>query len=202
MTTIEPAPTAADVLHVHPWPDPVIDQLGHDPRSWYVERFWLPILGPTAVWMLRRFADGLDAEPEGFDIGPEAWARSLGIGGGTGRNAPFTRTVVRLCQFGAATRHARGLAVRRRLAPLAAHQVARLPEGLQHHHERWRDAQAAVPGTVGRADPARAGRLAEELVGLGLEREIVAVHLRRLVGPTTADRALADAWELRDVLTS
>jgi len=30
-------PTA---LRVTPWPDPVLDVLGHDPRSWYAETFW------------------------------------------------------------------------------------------------------------------------------------------------------------------
>ncbi len=25
---------------IEAWPDPVIDELGHDPRSAYVERFW------------------------------------------------------------------------------------------------------------------------------------------------------------------
>ena len=30
-----------DSLHVVPWPDDVIDALGHDPRSNYVEMFWL-----------------------------------------------------------------------------------------------------------------------------------------------------------------
>ena len=28
---------------------PRIDTLGHDPRSWYVERFWLSVLGPTSI---------------------------------------------------------------------------------------------------------------------------------------------------------
>ncbi|MDY7104207.1 MAG: hypothetical protein S0880_23730 [Actinomycetota bacterium] len=199
MTTIEPSPTAVATLHVHHWPDPVIDQLGHDPRSWYAERFWLPVLGPTAMWLLRRFVDGLDTAPDGFCVDPDVWARSLGVKGGTGRHAPFSRTVLRLCQFGAATRHAQGLAVRRRLAPLAAHQLTRLPEELRVEHEHWR---AAHEDHVATTDPARAGRLAEELVGLGLPRDTVAVHLRRLVGPTTADRVLADAWDLRDVLTA
>ena len=27
-------------VHVTPWPDPVIDAVGHDARSPYVERFW------------------------------------------------------------------------------------------------------------------------------------------------------------------
>jgi len=26
-------------LRVTPWPDPVLDVLGHDPRSWYAETF-------------------------------------------------------------------------------------------------------------------------------------------------------------------
>lgn len=33
------------VLPVRPWPDGVIDALGHDPRSPYVERFWLVMSG-------------------------------------------------------------------------------------------------------------------------------------------------------------
>ncbi len=38
-----------DRLTVEAWPDPVIDQLGHDPRSAYVERFWLGVLGPSRI---------------------------------------------------------------------------------------------------------------------------------------------------------
>ena len=52
-----PIPSVA----VEAWPDPVVDELGHDPRSTYVERFWLPVLGPSTVWFLRRVADGLGA---------------------------------------------------------------------------------------------------------------------------------------------
>ena len=36
-------------LTIKPWPDPVIDTLGHDPRSRYAETFWLPTLGPPTV---------------------------------------------------------------------------------------------------------------------------------------------------------
>jgi hypothetical protein len=36
-------------LRIEPWADPVIDHLGHDPRSAYVEHFWLPILGPLST---------------------------------------------------------------------------------------------------------------------------------------------------------
>ena len=47
-------------LMVVPWHDPVVDTVGFDVRSPYVERFWLNILGPSASWALRRLVDGLD----------------------------------------------------------------------------------------------------------------------------------------------
>ena len=36
-------------ITVKPWHDPVVDVLDHDPRSRYVETFWLPALGPPRV---------------------------------------------------------------------------------------------------------------------------------------------------------
>ena len=36
-----------DPLHIVRWHDPLIDQLGHDPRSRYAELFWLGVLGPS-----------------------------------------------------------------------------------------------------------------------------------------------------------
>src|SRR5690606_39590949 len=53
-----------DTLRIVAWPDAVIDQLGHDPRSSYAERFWLPILGPSTYLFLRRVVAGLDDQPD------------------------------------------------------------------------------------------------------------------------------------------
>ena len=33
---------------VCPWPDALVDHAGHDPRTPYAERYWLPVLGPSA----------------------------------------------------------------------------------------------------------------------------------------------------------
>lgn len=49
MPATTPEPTRLPPLLVVPWNDPVCDQLGMDPRSAYVERFWLPLLGPTSI---------------------------------------------------------------------------------------------------------------------------------------------------------
>ena len=62
------------------WPDPIIDTLGHDPRSDYVERFWLPTLGPTSLLLLRRLASHLDREPEGCALDVADLSQSLGVG--------------------------------------------------------------------------------------------------------------------------
>ena len=131
---VEPTTTYA----VEPWSDPVIDQLGHDPRSAYVETFWLPILGPSSVWLLRRLADGLDRSPEGFELDLIDTAQSLGVGMRGGRNAPLLRTFERCCRFGAARMHGpTSLLVRRRLAPLTRAQTERLPQSLQIRHDTW-----------------------------------------------------------------
>ena len=48
-----PAPTAASlpaVVTIAPCVDPVVDRRGHDPRSSYVERFWLGTLGQRACY--------------------------------------------------------------------------------------------------------------------------------------------------------
>jgi hypothetical protein len=47
---------------ISPWPDPTIDALGYDMRDRdtapgdapYVETFWLPVVGPTTLLLLRR----------------------------------------------------------------------------------------------------------------------------------------------------
>ena len=87
----------ADVMRVVPWVDPVVDALGFDPRSDYVELFWLGVIGPSTTWLMRRLAAGLDRSPEGFTLDLIDTAQALGIGGHGGlgsRNSPFARTLV------------------------------------------------------------------------------------------------------------
>lgn len=117
--------------------DPVLDALGHDPRSPYVERYWLSILGPSATLLLRRLANNLERTPDGFDVDCGQWALELGLGAKGGRNGPFWRSVERICRFGAARRHGDSLAVRRRLPPLTRRQIERLPDELRAAHDRW-----------------------------------------------------------------
>ena len=57
MSPRTPGETAVPTtLTIKPWPDPLIDTIGHDPRSLYVETFWLPTLGPTVLLLMRHLA--------------------------------------------------------------------------------------------------------------------------------------------------
>src|SRR5579863_8345910 len=117
----------SETLGVRPWPDDVVEKVGFDPRSPYVERFWLSIIGPSATWLMRRIAAGFDASPEGFDLPLGETARALGLGDKAGRHSPLLRTVNRLILFELA--HASGpceLTVRRKLAPLSRRHTSRL----------------------------------------------------------------------------
>jgi hypothetical protein len=66
-------------LYVTPWTDPVLDKLGHDPRSPYTERYWLPILGPSTILLLRKLATELEQHPTGYQLNTTQWAHELGL---------------------------------------------------------------------------------------------------------------------------
>lgn len=184
----------SDRLAVRPWHDEVIDRLGFDPRSPYVERFWLGILGPSTTWLLRRIAAGFDSAPDGFELPLADTARSLGLGDRGGRHSPFLRTVNRMVQFGMAlTTGNDELAVRRKVPPLARRHVERLPSSLQEAHARWQRAQLEAPPDQQRD---RSRRLALSLAELGedagaIERQL----LRWRYHPVVAEQAASWAWE-------
>jgi len=191
-----PSELAADAtMSVRPWVDEVIDTLGFDPRSAYVETFWLSILGPSTTWLLRRVAAAFDRSPEGFVLPLADTARELGLGDKGGRHSPFMRALVRCCQFSLA-RVADGgeLEVRRRLPPLNRRQVQHLPEPLHAAHETWQSSRiGAVATEEGRR---RARALALALIELDPEATIVEQRLVGLgVHPATARDASTWAWD-------
>jgi hypothetical protein len=121
-----------DPLPVSALRDPLGED-GFDARSMYVETYWLPILGPSCVLVARRLVSWLEAEPDGFEITMTALAGSLGLGAGAGRRAPIVRTLARLADFELA--HVDdSYALRTMFPPLAARQIARLPDHLAAAH--------------------------------------------------------------------
>jgi hypothetical protein len=157
---------APEVLHVRPWPDEVLDHLGFDPRSAYVEDYWLGILGPSTVWLLRRLAAGFEYSADGFDLDLGETARSLGLGDRSGRHSPFIRAINRTIQFGLSQLSGPDeLSVRRRVPPLNRQQLGRLSPALQARHAAWQDEQLLVP--IGEQQLRRARQLALSMLDMG-----------------------------------
>ena len=188
---------ATETLTIRPWPDDVIDLLGHDPRSRYVETYWLGILGPSTTWLLRRLVHGLEASPSGYELPLGETASCLGLGNKGGRHSPFMRSLTRLVQFDLA--HYQGnangvLAVRRKVPPLNRRQVQRLPASLQEAHQAWQEDQVRTP--LADQQRQRGRHLALSLFQLGEDVEAVERQLLRWkYHPTMAREVSAWAWD-------
>lgn len=113
---------------------------GNPVPSLYVERFWLPVLGPTALWALRLV--WREMQPEAcWGVSDDELAGQLGLGQ---RRSQLDRTLARLVQFRTLRPHSANGAlhtqylVRTRLPFLTEGMEARLPAGLRAEHERMR----------------------------------------------------------------
>jgi hypothetical protein len=174
-------------LMVVPWHDPVVDDVGFDVRSTYVELFWLNILGPSATWALRRLVHGLDRYPLGYELDLGETANELGLSYSTATSSTFVRALQRCILFGVSQPIADGLAVRRRLPPVAARHLARMPAGLQQQHRSWTVRQTTLE------DLERGITLAQAMVAVGddrdaLERQLLAVGVSPAAAVEAAGR--------------
>lgn len=133
-----PDTSATRLLAIRPWFDPALQARGFEPRSEYVERYWLGVVGPSVVLLLRRLARGLEEHPRGFTVEVDETARAIGLGAGNGRNAPLQRTLERACLF-STMRHSSdgGYEVRTHLPRLSARQLSRLPASVRTTHGPW-----------------------------------------------------------------
>ena len=184
-----PAPVASvSTIIVRPWVDPVVDDDGFDPRSRYVEVFWLGVLGPTATWLLRRLVAGLERSPEGYELDLQATAQAMGLSFTSGRTSPFSKALQRCVMFGLAHPIDGGLAVRRRVPPISFRHLRRMPESVQAAHADW------LHTSIGVDELTRAHRLATTMLDLGddpseIEHHLVALGVSDAVAAEAADNA-------------
>jgi hypothetical protein len=186
---------APDTLHIRPWGDELIDSFGFDPRSAYVETYWLSVLGPSTTWLMRRLVAGLEQQPDGYPISLAETARALGLGDRGGRSSPFVRAVTRTIKFDLAVPEGpEVLAVRRKVPPLSQRQVDHLPPALKSAHRGWQEEQLRVPsGDLLR----RRGRLlALSMIELGDDLESAEHRLLEMrYHPALAHDAAGWAWQ-------
>lgn len=133
-------------LTVLPWRDPAVERSGVDPRDPYVERYWLAVLGPSTVLLLRRFARGLEERPDGFRVPLVDTSVVLGLGRGTGSRSPIMRTIDRAEKFGMLRRTGPGaVEVRTRMPLLSPRQIRHLPPVMRQLHVDWVRSRERTP---------------------------------------------------------
>jgi hypothetical protein len=135
-------------LHVTRWDDPVTEKEGFAARSYYVEWFWLPVLGPTATVLFWRLQSFIDIERQEFSITLDALGQDIGLGTSETKHSPLRRAISQLVRFGLAKRMASGqLLVRRFVGPIPQQQVDRFPPTVQEVHREIvrRDGRAGDP---------------------------------------------------------
>ena len=186
---------SSEEITLIPWLDQRIDAYGHDPRSSYVEQFWLATLGPSTTWFLRHCADLLD-KTGGSRVSLRETATTLGIGHNGGARSAMAKTVARACRFRAARSvGATTLAVRLRLPRLSHRQIQRLPKSVQRRHDEFLAVDLSSDA-MGRKQ-ARARRLAAGLIECGdtiseAERQLACMRFH----PAVAAEAVRWAWSL------
>jgi len=137
---MQPLPNDS-LIHVVNWSDPVVERSGYRVDDRYVEMFWLPILGPTATWLLRRMAGGLFEQPDGYAVDLHDLAHCLGVSYASGKQSPFARALQRCVMFGVSQQVAivpqHTLAVRTVLPRLSQRHLSRLSDQLVTAHGQW-----------------------------------------------------------------
>jgi hypothetical protein len=113
---------------VHEYRDPVVIGVGHQLHSAYVERFWLPLVGPASICMARN----LLARPSGSAVEIDLLGGELGL-----RGSVALHTLARLERFNIVLRTERSVLIRTHLAPLTLGQFAKLPEHIRVAHSSF-----------------------------------------------------------------
>lgn len=101
----------------------------------YVETVWLPIIGPSATWMLRRLAAWCEFWPDGTLVVLAELSEALGLTWSASPGSKVQHTLHRLIRFGLAD-WSGVLAVATSLPPVSDRQLDRLSPGLIRTHDQ------------------------------------------------------------------
>ncbi len=157
------------------WRDVNIESLGYDARSSYVEKFWLPFLGPSTVFTARRLTEMLENEQYGFSIDLQDLSLMLGLGPNINKQSSIQKTLNRLLIFELARiMPSKAVSIRLKLPPLPHRYINRLPQVMQDLHEK--EAHEGPENALANAKT-RARSLALALSKLGHERSAIEKQL-------------------------
>jgi hypothetical protein len=122
----------------------VVEAVGFPVHHAYVELLWLPVIGPSTAWLLRRLGSWAEACPDGVTVQLTDLAGWLGIGSSLGVTSTVQRSLRRLVRFGLASWQGGQLAVRIVVPPLSQRHLHRLSPSLRDAHDRLVAARRAA----------------------------------------------------------
>ena len=102
----------------------------------YVEMLWLPVIGPSSTWLLRRLSGWALACPEGLTVVLPELSESLGLGWSSGASSSVQRSMRRLIMFGLAC-WSDAFEVATGVPAVSERQLARMSPGLVGAHDRF-----------------------------------------------------------------
>jgi len=121
---------------ISPLADSVVEAVGFPVHHAYVELLWLPVIGPSTAWLLRRLGSWAEACPDGVTVQLADLAGWLGISAGAGASSTVQRSLRRLVRFGLASWHGQRLEVRTMVPPISERHLRRLSPSLRDAHDR------------------------------------------------------------------
>ena len=164
-----PVSTTNDIDSFQLWAVPPGRDIGHDPRSAFVEQFWLSTLGPSATWIIRRIADHLDDQPDEF-------AQSVGLSFARRVDSPFGRAPHRCSIFNLIRPNDNGHDVKRRMPDLTTRQLDRIQQQLRRNHDEW----------IQQTRTTDVSAIEHQLVSTSVDRRIAAIAAENGIMPTSS----------------
>lgn len=152
------------LLRIRPWWDPELAIAGFDARGAYCERFWLPIIGPASLLLLRLAAETCKAHPTGVNLERAEVARSLGLGRSSGPNGPLANATKRLEYFSLARQRNDALEVRTHLPAVPNPLLRRVPKHLRDNHATWLLRHSPDPSGSPDSSPAESPSVAPQVL--------------------------------------
>ena len=111
----------------------------------YVEMLWLPVIGPSSTWLLRRLSGWSLACPGGLRVVLPELSESLGLGWSAAPNSSLQRSMRRLMMFGLSRWTDDVFEVASMVPAISERQLTRLSSGLVRAHDRMTERGRTVP---------------------------------------------------------
>ena len=121
-------------IPIQPNNNSTVSFLANDP---YIDKFWLPILGPTATLLLHELMSKALIKNDPFHSSIGELSTCIGVGNREGSASPIAKNLKRLCDFGLISKYNELFYVPTNIEQMPEDKLRKLSYTLQSEHKRW-----------------------------------------------------------------